>query len=35
MLPFEQYRRRRVIFNPVHWRIGDASLPTTDSDGVK
>ena len=35
MLPFEQYRRRRVIFNPVHWRIGDASLPITDSDGVK
>ena len=35
MLPFEQFRRRRVIFDPVHWRIGDASLPTTDSDGVK
>ena len=34
-LGFEQYRRRRVIFSPVHWRIGDAQLPEADSDGVE
>jgi hypothetical protein len=35
MLPFEKYRRRRVIFNPVEWRIGDGGLPGSDTDGVK
>lgn len=35
LLSFEKYRRRRVIFKPVHWRIGNAPLPTKDSDGVK
>lgn len=35
MLPFEMYRRRRVVFNPVEWRIGDALLPQNGSDGVK
>jgi hypothetical protein len=35
LLPFEQYRRRRVIFKPEQWRIGRSKLPTKDSDGVK
>lgn len=35
MLPFEKYRRRRVIFSPVHWRIGHADLPESDSEGVR
>ena len=35
MLPFEKYRRRRVIFDPVQWRIGGAELPNSDSQGVK
>ena len=35
MLPFEMYRRRRVVFNPVHWRIGEAHLPIDDSEGVQ
>jgi hypothetical protein len=35
MLPFEKYRRRRVIFNPVSWRIGHAKLPAADSQDVK
>jgi hypothetical protein len=35
MLPFEKYRRRRVIFEPVSWRIGGASLPDRDSPDVK
>lgn len=35
LLPFEKYRRRRVIFNPVGWRIGSQTLPTTDSVGVQ
>jgi hypothetical protein len=35
LLEFEQYRRRRVIFKPVHWRIGHAPLPEGDSDGVE
>lgn len=34
LLPFEQYRRRRVIFKPVEWRTGQAPLPTSDSSGV-
>src|SRR5882724_9723050 len=34
MLPFEKYRRRRVIFRPVSWRIGHTSLPSNDSQGV-
>ncbi len=35
LLPFEKYRRRRVIFRPVDWRIGERSLPTDDSPGVQ
>jgi hypothetical protein len=35
MLEFEQYRRRRVVFRPVEWRIGDAAMPTGDSLGVE
>ena len=35
MLPFEKYRRRRVIFEPVSWRVGKASLPYRDSQDVK
>jgi hypothetical protein len=35
LLPFEKYRRRRVIFSPVGWRIGATKLPTGDSPGVK
>jgi hypothetical protein len=35
LLPFEKYRRRRVIFRPVGWRIGETSLPEKDSLGVK
>jgi hypothetical protein len=35
LLPFEKYRRRRVIFRPVDWRIGEKSLPTDDSAGVQ
>jgi hypothetical protein len=35
MEPFEKYRRRRVIFRPVEWRIGVAGMPTADSDGVE
>jgi hypothetical protein len=35
MLPFEKYRRRRVIFHPVGWRIGESELPKKDSKGVK
>lgn len=35
LLPFEKYRRRRVVFRPVCWRLGQASIPRTDSDGVR
>lgn len=31
---FEKYRRRRVVFDPLAWRIGKSSLPTTDSENV-
>lgn len=34
MLPFEQFRRRRVVFRPVEWRIGDAAMPEEDTPGV-
>jgi hypothetical protein len=34
LLPFEKYRRRRVIFNPVQWRLGSANLPAGDTEGV-
>lgn len=34
MFPFEKYRRRRVAFDPIEWRIGEGKLPTQDSDGV-
>jgi hypothetical protein len=34
LLPFEQYRRRRVVFKPVAWRSGDSPLPSGDSPGV-
>ena len=27
LLSFEKYRRRRVIFEPVGWRIGETPLP--------
>jgi hypothetical protein len=35
ILEFEKYRRRRVVFNPIAWRIGETSLPNADSQGVK
>lgn len=35
LLPFEKYRRRRVIFEPVAWRIGSSQLPDADSEGVQ
>jgi hypothetical protein len=35
MLAFEKYRRRRVMFNPLDWRIGETALPDRDSPGVK
>ncbi len=35
LLPFEKYRRRRVMFRPVAWRIGGTELPKKDSLGVK
>lgn len=34
MLPFEQFRRRRVVFRPVEWRIGESAMPVSDTDGV-
>ncbi len=34
MLEFEQFRRRRVVFDPVDWRIGAALMPSTDTPGV-
>lgn len=35
LLLFEKYCRRRVIFSPVGWRIGNTKLPEGDSPGVK
>lgn len=35
MLKFEKYRRRRVVFRPIEWRIGRTFLPKKDSKGVK
>jgi hypothetical protein len=35
LLPFEMHRRRRVVFEPVSWRIGHTELPVRDSPGVK
>jgi hypothetical protein len=35
LLPFEKYRRRRVIFSPVDCRTGMTKLPDEDSPGVK
>lgn len=35
LLEFERYRRRRVVFRPIEWRIGETPLPESDSDGVK
>jgi hypothetical protein len=35
LLRFEKYRRRRVIYRPVGWRIGGTTLPDKDSLGVK
>ncbi len=34
MLPFEQFRRRRVVFKPVEWRIGHSAMPVGDTPGV-
>jgi hypothetical protein len=34
MLPFEKYRRRRVVLQPDSWRIGAARLPMSSSEGV-
>lgn len=34
LLPFEKYRRRRVVVNPVDWRIGNGHVPPGDSPGV-
>jgi hypothetical protein len=35
LLSFEKYRRRRVIFEPVGWRVGETPLPSGDSPGVQ
>ena len=35
MEAFEKYRRRRVIFRPVSWRIGKSTIPAGDSPDVK
>jgi hypothetical protein len=35
LLTFEKYRRRRVIFRPVEWRVGGSKLPEADSPGVR
>ena len=35
LLSFEKYRRRRVIFRPISWRMGKTALPTEDSKGVR
>lgn len=35
LLEFEKYRRRRVIFEPVGWRVGETPLPSGDSAGVR
>jgi hypothetical protein len=35
LLPFEKYRRRRVVFKPIEWRIGETLMPAQDSPGVK
>ena len=35
LLDFEKYRRRRVMFDPVGWRIGEASLPSVNSPDVQ
>jgi|SRR5882724_2937648 len=35
LLVFEKYRRRRVIFEPVGWRVGETLLPGGDSPGVR
>jgi len=34
LLDFEQFRRRRVVFNPVEWRMGQADMPDGDTSGV-
>jgi hypothetical protein len=34
LLSFEKYRRRRVVFRPVEWRVGGEPLPTVDSEAV-
>jgi hypothetical protein len=35
LLPFEKYRRRRVVFRPIAWRRGEAPIVEADSVGVK
>jgi len=35
LYPFEKYRRRRVVFKPIEWRIGKVSMPADDSPGVR
>ena len=35
LLPFEKYRRRRVAFDPVAWRIGKAQATSHSSEGVQ
>ncbi|MFI4986513.1 MAG: hypothetical protein ACHQF3_03650 [Alphaproteobacteria bacterium] len=32
MLCFEKYRRRRVVLDPVSWRIGQSLLPPTGTN---
>ena len=34
LMDFEAERRVRTVLEPACWRIGDASLPKHDSDGV-
>jgi Antibiotic biosynthesis monooxygenase len=35
MLPFEKYRRRRLVAESGDWRIGKYPLPNSDSVGVR
>ena len=35
MLPFEKYRRRRVVADSSNWRVGSFKLPAEDSAGVR
>jgi hypothetical protein len=34
MLPFEKYRRLRIVLRPKCWRMGHGKLPVDDSSSV-